>query len=59
MSENFNVFQGWFENEFMNDLALNQWGKAFPSCLRYYESLKLCRPRAFRENILELYEINV
>jgi len=41
----------------MNDLVLNQWGKAFPSCLRYYESLKLCQPQAFKANALELYEL--
>lgn len=56
-AEKKNDFENWFIDRFMNDLVLNQWGKAFPSCLRYYESLKLCRTQAFRENALELYAL--
>ena len=52
-----NEFENWFVDRYMNDLVLNQWGKAFPSCLRYYESLKLCQPQAFKANALELYEL--
>lgn len=56
-AEKNNDFENWFIDRYMNDLVLNQWGKAFPSRLRYYESLKLCRTQAFRANALELYEL--
>ena len=32
-----------------------RWGKRWPSCRRYYASLGLCRPEAFRANATEAY----
>lgn len=56
-AESINQFEEWFFNRYMNDLVLNQWSKDSLACKRYYESLKLCQPEAFRANVKELYKL--
>lgn len=51
-------FGEWFYNDFMNKQVLEDWGKKYPSCKRYYASLWFCRPEAFLQNAKELVSRN-
>lgn len=52
------AFEGWFREDFMNELVLNQWGAKWASCQRYYASLWFCRPQSFLSNAREICERN-
>ncbi len=47
-------FTHWFHDEFMMAKVLGSWGQKYPSCRRYYSSLRYCRPEAFLANAREL-----
>ncbi len=51
-------FDHWFQNEFMTEKVLEEWGQKYPSCRRYHSSLRDCRPEAFLANARELCQRN-
>jgi len=51
-------FQSWFYDDFMQKRVLGEWGSRWASCRRYYASLCLARPNAFRDNAVELVARN-
>ena len=51
-------FAQWFHDEFMTAKVLKDWGQKYPSCKRYYSSLRDCRPEAFLSNARELCQRN-
>ncbi len=46
-------FEDWFTKEFIPQTVVREWGRKRPSCKRYAESLKLCKPEAFLANARE------
>ncbi len=51
-------FTHWFHDEFMTAKVLEDWGQKYPSCQRYYSSLRDCNPEAFLANARELCQRN-
>jgi len=51
-------FEEWFDEEFLNTLVYERWGKKLRSVRRYYASLQFCRPEAFLANSRELVRRN-
>ncbi|MFC1572122.1 alpha/beta fold hydrolase [Candidatus Eisenbacteria bacterium] len=47
-------FDEWFQIDFMEETVRKKWAPKDVTCQRYYESLKVCRPKAFLENSREL-----
>ncbi len=46
-------FETWLSQDFMGEIVPD-WGRKWPSCNRYLESLKLCRPDAFLESAKQI-----
>lgn len=51
-------FRFWLRHTFTNKIVLKDWAKYGPSRLRYLDSLRICRPKAFLKNAEEIYDLN-
>lgn len=51
-------FEKWFRSDFMNQIVLEDWGRTWISCKRYYASLWFCRSDAFLASALEVNKRN-
>lgn len=51
-------FDKWFEEDFLDKVVFEKWGKQLKSSRRYYASLQFCRPEAFLANAREIVTRN-
>jgi len=50
-------FDEWFLKDYCEGIVM-EWGKRWPSCIRYAKSLSMCSSDVFLENVYEIYSLN-